>query len=179
MADRTLRTLADTTQAQQQSTNLRRVLEPHQLGVGTPDGIVIIARVMRGWVNDIQWKADNVGTPDGVVNSDLGNVFGLMVRSEALKSAHETNKGIALRFANKWEPGYTVVWARMEDGAWRLVRVKRGDIQGSQLSAIAFVCNLKQPVDEVEANTLKVLLYAMFHASGQAPLRWASGATCS
>ena len=66
-----------------------------QMGAGTPDGVAIAVRVLRGWADEMGNAAvhalshaqdDQHCLSDVIAGTDLENAFGRMYRSSALRA---------------------------------------------------------------------------------------------
>ena len=67
-------------------------LEPSQLGVGTPDGVVLVVSLLRWWADSIcdSERSDDISEdPSAIVPIDLHNTCGMFLRPHALQAALE------------------------------------------------------------------------------------------
>ena len=119
-------------------------LEPVQLGVGTPDGTVLLVSVLRAWLRGDQREGSGVEAP-GVAShdyaeewrpnaaeaasdagrgtpvyfsSDLKNAYGLVKRSALLRGLRAKAPRLARLLATKWSSGSNTVYHRIkQEGA--------------------------------------------------------------
>ena len=121
---------------------IRRCLEPYQLGVCTPDGVVLLILLLRAWTDAIETFEDDhmLEDPSAIVPLDLRNAYGLFFRSHALKAAVEFNSDVATLAAAEWaqKPEY---WINVQ-GKWQCHQTHRGFWQGRRLSMLMFCLSL-------------------------------------
>eukprot|EP00973_Karenia_brevis_P077010 10694114-Karenia_brevis.AAC.1 len=86
-------------------SEVRSHLEPNQLGMGTPDGVVLTVLLLRSCADAImdEPSSDDVSNPSAIIPLDLRNAYGLFLRSHALKAAAEFKPEIAALGAAEWE----------------------------------------------------------------------------
>ena len=127
--------------------DIRRALEPSQLGAATPDGAVLAVRILRGWARDIEEGGDTA-LNDVIAGTDLENAFGRLFRSSGLAATRALVPRLAPMLAGQWRNGCSVAWQRVAEapGAWRRDLAWRGGWQGSRLTQIAFCLDLRQAI---------------------------------
>ena len=128
--------------------HIRRSLEPHQLGVNTPDGVVMAVRVLRGWADDIEQGAASTQSTDVLVGTDLANAYCRMLRSGGLRSTRSRAPALARMLAMQWGHGGTAVWQRIGGRGWAMDWALRGGAQGSNLARAVFALDLADALDE-------------------------------
>ena len=128
-------------------TALLHVLEPRQLGCGTPDGAGLVVALMRAWA------ADDVAAPDLVdpmtqESLDLENAYGRAYRSTMVKGAVRMAPGLAPLYAAQWQGLATTAWQRCA-GAWRATSSARGGWQGSRAMMVGFCLGLEETFRDI------------------------------
>ena len=139
--------LAENAKLDEDMPALRAVLEPAQLGAGTPDGVAIAIRVLRGWAKDIEEEAS---FEDAITGTDLENAFCRMFRSKAIRAARRHLPQIAPILAGAWATGRVRVWQRCSGSGWRLSWSWRGGWQGSRLTQTAFCLSLNDAFGDTD-----------------------------
>ena len=105
-----------------------------QFSVRTPMGAEVLARIVRGWLND---------RPNGtLVQLDLSNAYGSVHRHFALRAVNAQLPEMSPMLAAEWASGRTHAWVQSDEG-WEQLAVNRGAWQGAPHSNVAFCCALK------------------------------------
>ena len=121
---------------------LLHVLEPRQLGCGTPDGAGLVVALMRAWAADDAAEPDIVD-PMTQESLDLENAYGRAFRSTMVAGAVRMAPGLAPLYAAQWQGLATTAWQRCE-GAWRATSSARGGWQGSRAMMVGFCLGLEE-----------------------------------
>ena len=130
-------------------SEMRRHLEPNQLGMGTPDGVVMVVLLLRAWTEAIQHDLEPnepEEDPLAIIPLDLKNAYGMFLRSHALTAAIEFNADVASLAAAEWSqsPEY---WIEV-NGAWRRCATQRGFWQGRRLAMLMFCLSLAKSLSD-------------------------------
>ena len=131
--------------------DIRRHLEPNQLGVGTPDGVVLVISLLRCWADAIcesEGTADDIEDPSAIVPIDLRNAYGMFLRSHALQAAIGFNSQVASLAAAEWaqKPEYYIE----VQGKWQCQQTHRGFWQGRRLAMLMFCLSLARSLADSE-----------------------------
>ena len=127
---------------------LRRILEPKQLGAGTADGCVTLVNMLQEWVAQVSSAADD-GENDGeakaqgVLSVDFKNAYGQFLRSAAIKGLTAKTGAINHLVLSFWGNRSSTIWQRCE-GQWRASLTARGGFQGTLLAMVMFCMSLEQ-----------------------------------
>eukprot|EP00973_Karenia_brevis_P061956 8616811-Karenia_brevis.AAC.1 len=117
------------------AAQVRKQLEPTQLGCGTPDGAPLLVRMLRAWATDILGKGDresNMIDEDAITALDLENAYGRFYRSSALKGTRTRVPALVPLAVAQWKLQGNQVWQRVGPTR-RLTMTQRGGWQGSRL----------------------------------------------
>ena len=123
----------------------RRVLEPMQMGAGTPDGVAIAVRVLRGWADEMgnavvhalsHEQEEQHCLSDVIAGTDLENAFGRMYRSADLRAVRTLLPEVLPMLAGRWRNRKVTVWQHVL-GKWTKFESARGGWQGSRLTQLA------------------------------------------
>eukprot|EP00973_Karenia_brevis_P021632 2975424-Karenia_brevis.AAC.1 len=114
---------------------VKTYMEPAQLGVGTPDGNVILLRVLQSWAEDME--TDNAqAVQDGRLEAlqaiaplDFTNAYGMFFRSHVVHEVMEHLPILNGLIKAEWQNGCNHYWQRVE-GEWRKGSTRRGGFQG-------------------------------------------------
>ena len=71
-------------------SEVRRHLEPNQLGMGMPDGVVMVVLLLRYWVEAAEQSPaplEDESDPKATIPLNLRNAYGLFLRYQTLKAA--------------------------------------------------------------------------------------------
>ena len=142
-------------------TQLRATFEPRQLGAGTPDGNVLIYRILQSWLHDIEANGINDTCVDGaftedscrrdaLLGLDMENAYGRFLRSAAIKGLDARVPDLAKLVLSEWGSMNTAYWQRA-DGKWRSSATARGGWQGSRLAMVTFCFSLEYSMDLMPA----------------------------
>ena len=105
-----------------------------QFSVRTPMGAEVLARIVRGWLND--------RPNETLVQLDLSNAYGSVHRHFALRAVNAQLPEMSPMLAAEWASGRTHAWVQSDEG-WEQLAVNRGAWQGAPHSNVAFCCALK------------------------------------
>ena len=110
--------------------NILRVLEPLQMGAGTPDGTVLLVQLLRQWVKaaeapdmDQQTTTLEAATLDAlqvIFSTDLKNAYGNAYRSVMLRAVTDKVPRLAPFLGAKWSTASNRVWPRLRTVDGRL-----------------------------------------------------------
>ena len=141
--------LAESCVIEQRIDKLLKVVEPTNLGLGTPDAAALIVRIVRGWACDT--AAATEGGPDGdvILPIDLENAYGRAFRSTCLKAVRLACQQLAAVCAAQWEPCDTRILQRCDDG-WIVGSTSRGGWQGSRAMQVMFVLGLEHALTKLD-----------------------------
>ena len=155
--------LLETTAIEEELQCLLEKLEPKQQGVGTKDGVIIVVKLLRQWIEDIEedvcWE-ELLGTVregtlcpnanhEAILELDITNAFGSYYWASALRNTLQVNTRIAAMAAAQWSRGHTVIWQSMPGGNWAKDGTARGGVQGSRLSQVLFAIDIEATLDSV------------------------------
>ena len=112
-------------------------LEPAQRGIATPDGVVQVIRIMRGWAKDMQ-DAGSEAVDECLVSTDLQNAFCNFYRHGALATLRDKCPNVARMMAGHWSTGVVYGWQRVAGCGWQWVASERGGWQGSRATMVAY-----------------------------------------
>ena len=129
------------------ASELVPVLEPAQLGCGTPDGAGIMVSLLRSWAEEEsdEW-ADRDDDPTVFAGLDLENAYGRAYRSACVRGLRRRAPTLAPLAATQWSCDGVIAWQR-SGGEWRPSVCRRGGWQGSRLMQISFCCGLEEALD--------------------------------
>ena len=134
-------------------------LEPTQLGAGTPDGCVIIVRMLQAWIRDMLLKGDvsDVGCNglngdesffERILPLDLQNAYGRFLRSAGLKGMLAHAPRLQHLVLSLWGNASNTVWPRCE-GSWRSSSTSRGGFQRLRILMLMFCFSLEYSFDQL------------------------------
>ena len=126
---------------EQHIDKLLQVVEPTNLGLGTPDAAALV-RIVRGWANDIAVVPEQDG--DVFLSVDLETAYGRAFGSTCLEAARRACPQLAAVCAAQWDPCDTRFWQRCGDG-WVVDSTSRGGWQGLRAMQVMFVRKLPSP----------------------------------
>eukprot|EP00973_Karenia_brevis_P095954 12429956-Karenia_brevis.AAC.1 len=121
-----------------EAETIQRILEPEQLGVGTPDGNIILLRMMQAWAEEIETSnKDKIARGildelEAMAALDLTNAYGLFYRSGAIKEICDYLPSLKGMLKAEWQNGESKFWMRV-NGEWR----QSMRVQDSQTSGLA------------------------------------------
>eukprot|EP00973_Karenia_brevis_P026450 3648938-Karenia_brevis.AAC.1 len=145
----TLPKFAEAVGLDEANDQVRRVLEPEQLGAGTPDGNIILLRALQAWskemaeANYVNLAAAHLNALEAVVALDLTNAYGFFHRSGALAEVRECLPQLLGMLRAQWQNKSNAFWMRV-NGEWVQKETTRGGFQGLRLITVIFCCSLKR-----------------------------------
>lgn len=136
--------------------DLLQALEPHQLGAGSQDGVVITAKLLQSWAEAFSHPSTAISEPqlrglcaqvdslqlDAIAPIDLVNAYGQFYRAPALEAALEVSPIVAAYSATEWANSFSAYWVKLH-GKWERHRTERGDWQGRRKAMFLFCLSLK------------------------------------
>ena len=148
------------------AVEIRRALEPRQVGSGTPDGTVLAIGVLQQWVAAILEgpAASDSADPELILSLDLENAYGKGLRSAFVCGLVHRAPRLASLLSTKWKRGSNAVWQRVRRPGtsvleWRRSDTSRGGGQGSRLMLVAFAVGLAHTMDRAwDANDVRLPL---------------------
>ena len=125
--------------------DIKKRLEPCQRGVTTPDGVVQVVRLIRGFADDIQSAAyeHDAIDEDCITGTDLKNASCKFLRAPTLDAARRCSATLAVCFAGQWSGPGLLTWQRTESG-WGKDRAVRGGWQVSRATQVAFALGAEE-----------------------------------
>lgn len=117
------------------------------LGVGTPDGNLIILRVLESWVNKMEienqaaWAEQQLDELKALLGIDLTNSDGEYYRSGAIEEVAEYLPELMGLVISGLQNGKVNYW-QMIKGEWVNAEAWRGGYQGKMLITVLFCCSL-------------------------------------
>ena len=132
-------------------SHLMHILEPRQLGCGTPDGAGLVVLLMRAWAAKDLVDPDP-SDPNTFETLDLGNAHGRAHCSAMVKGAVRSAPGLALLYAAQWQGLAITTWQGCE-GAWRATSSARGGWQGSRAMMVRFCIGLEETFADIPVLT--------------------------
>ncbi len=127
--------------------------EPHNLGVGSPDGAAVIVRAVRAeaaWMvehNQQAMSAADHGGLQAIMPIDLDNAYGRTHRTHALRATQRTAPRLAAVMSSQWQANETFLWMR-EGARWVRRPTARGGWQGSRAMQICFCLGVEEALSE-------------------------------
>ena len=103
---------------------ISKYMEAHaNLGVGTPDGNVVLLKVLQSWVEEMEidntaaWISDKLEEIRALVGIDLQNAYGEFYRSGAIREVMERLPSLMGLVKSELQNGENVYWQKV-DGTW-------------------------------------------------------------
>ena len=132
-------------------SHLMHILEPRQLGCGTPDGAGLVVSLMRAWAAE-DLDDPHPDDPNTFESLDFENAYGRARRSAMVKGAVRCAPVLAPLYAAQWQGLATTAWQRCE-GAWRATLSARGGWQGSRAMMVGFCIGLEETFADIPVLT--------------------------
>ena len=101
------------------SDEVRKILEPEQLGSGTPDGNIILLRALQSWSSAMEdTNRSSVDEAvfeelEAVIALDLTNAYGLFHRSGAIAEVRECLPQLLGMIRAQWQNEASMFWMRV------------------------------------------------------------------
>ena len=134
----------------EQMTEIKAKMEPAQLGVGTPEGNILVLRMLQAWASDMEddnsrcLLENDLEALQSIIALDLTNAYGLFFRSKTIDTVAREFPELAGMVRSQWQNGKTVFWQRV-GGRWERYETYRGGFQGLRLITVLFCCSLVAP----------------------------------
>ena len=144
---------------------LRKHLEPRQVGAGMLDACVVLVRALQSCIQDIVQHGD-VSTAvieeadprlDGVAAVDFVNAYCKFLRCKALRGMLRRTPVLAYLASNIWGCMTTTVWQRC-NGQWVQSGSSRGGFQGMRFVMFLFCFSLAYSCDLLPADVTSQLV---------------------